>query len=106
MCHRNAILNNTILKKEFSTVRLPKLLAPSIWITLPSQAYGLSEWVKKQWRAHALLAPIIFIFALMAVVSLPLSAQTLNVESQNPKDPLKIGTQEYKANVNDEWDSV
>ena len=86
MCHRNAILNNTILKKEFSTVRLPKLLAPSIWITLPSQAYGLSERVKKQWRAHALLAPVIFTFAFTAVVSLPLNAQTVGVESQNQKD--------------------
>ena len=87
-------------------MRLPKLLAPSIWMTLPSQADGLPERVKKQWRAHALLAPIILNFAFTAVVSLPLNAQTVGVESQNQKDPLKSGVKERKANVNDEWDSV
>ena len=87
-------------------MRLSKLLAPSMWITLPSQAYGLSERVKKQWRAHALLAPFIFTFAFTAVVSLPLNAQTVSVENQNQKDPVKSGAQEQEASANDEWDSV
>ena len=87
-------------------MRLSKLLAPSMWITLPSQAYGLSERVKKQWRAHVLLAPFIFTFAFTAVVSLPLNAQTVSVENQNQKDPVKSGAQEQEASANDEWDSV
>ncbi|MED5520502.1 MAG: hypothetical protein VX459_02085, partial [Pseudomonadota bacterium] len=87
-------------------MRLSKLLAPSMWITLPSQAYGLSERVKKQWRAHVLLAPFIFTFAFTAVVSLPLNAQTVGVENQNQKDPVKSGAQEQEASANDEWDSV
>ena len=86
-------------------MRLSKLLAPSIWITLPSQAYGLSERVKKQWRAHALLAPVIFTFAFTAVVSLPLNAQTVGVDSQNQIDPLKNGEPEQEANAHDELHS-